>query len=71
MEDLKIEKGKTYTYKEIKRIYKNAVMRTVENPTKGEHTDDAKFQISMMLSGLVILHVMEDNMFAEEEKEDE
>lgn len=49
MENLKIEKGKTYTYEEIKEIYKKA----------------------MMLSGIVILHTMEDNMFEKEENEDE
>lgn len=71
MEILKIEKGKTYTYEEIKEIYKNAMMQTMDKPAGNHHTDDAKFQFSRMLSGIVILHTMEDNMFEKEENEDE
>lgn len=71
MENLKIEKGKTYTYEEIKEIYNNAMMRTMDAPAGDNHKDDAKFQLSMMLSGMVILHTMENNMFKKEEKEDE
>lgn len=71
MENLKIEKGKTYTYEEIKENYKKAMMQTMDKPAGNHHTDDAKFQFSMMLSGIVILHTMEDNMFEKEENEDE
>ena len=71
MENLKIEKGKTYTYDEIKEIYKNAMMQTMDKPSGDNHKDDAKFQLSMMLSGMVILHTMENNMFEKEENEDE
>ncbi len=71
MENLKIEKGKTYTYDEIKEIYKNAMMQTMDKPAGDNHKDDAKFQLSMMLSGMVILHTMENNMFEKEENEDE
>ena len=71
MENLKIEKGKTYTYEELREIYQNAMMRTMDKPAGEHHTDDAKFQLSMMLSGMVILHTMEDNMFEKEKKEDE
>lgn len=71
MENLKIEKGKTYTYEEIKEIYNNAMMRTMDKPTGDHKEDDAKFQLTMMLSGMVILHTMEDNMFEKEENEDE
>lgn len=70
MENLKIKKGKTYTYEELKEIYKNAMMETMNKPT-GKHeqgADDVHFQLSMMLSGIVILHTMEDNMFEKEEK---
>lgn len=73
MENLKIRKGKTYTYEELREIYKNAMMETMNKPT-GKHeqgANDAHFQLSMMLSGIVILHTMEDNMFEKEEKEDE
>lgn len=48
MENLKIEKGKTYTYEEIKEIYKKAMMQTMDKPAGNHHTDDAKFQFSMM-----------------------
>lgn len=71
MENLKIEKGKIYTYDEIKEIYKNAMMQTMNKPAGNNHKDDAKFQLTMMLSGMVILHTMEDNMFEKEENEDE
>lgn len=71
MENLKIEKEKTYTYEEIKQIYQDAMMRTMDKPAGDHHTDDAKFQLSMMLSGMVILHTMEDNMFEKEEKDHE
>lgn len=71
MENLKIEKGKTYTYEEIKEIYENAMIKTINEPTGDTHKDDAKFQFTMMLSGTVILHTMEDNMFEKEEQEDE
>lgn len=71
MENLKIEKGKTYTYEELKEIYNNAMMRTMDNPTGEHHKDDAKFQLSMMLSGMVILHTMENNLFEKEDKKNE
>ncbi len=69
MENLKIEKGKTYTYEEIKEIYNNAMMKTMDKPTGEHHENNAKFQLSMMLSGMVILHTMEDNMFEKEVNE--
>ena len=31
---MKIEKGKTYTYEEIKEIYENAKIESISNPTK-------------------------------------
>lgn len=71
MENLKIKKGKTYTYEELKEIYQNVMMRTMDKPTGNHHKDDAKFQLSMMLSGIVILQTMEDNMFEKEDKENE
>lgn len=73
MENLKIRKGKTYTYEELKEIFKNAQMTTLNNPT-GEHkqgADDARFQFSMMLSGVVILHTLEDNLFEKENDDNE
>ena len=30
----KIDKGKTYTYEEIKEIYENAKIESISNPTK-------------------------------------
>ncbi len=71
MENLKIRKGKTYTYEELKEIYNNAMMKTIDKPAGDNHKDDAKFQLTMMLSGMVILHTMEGNMFEKEEQEDE
>lgn len=78
MENLKIEKGKTYTYEELKEIYKNAMKKTIEEPFGDikdkelkEQSQDFHIQISTMLSGIIILHTMEDNLFKEEEKEDE
>lgn len=78
MENLKIEKGKTYTYEELKEIYKNAMKKTIDKPfgeikdkELREQSEDPHLQISTMLSGIIILHTMEDNLFKEEEKEDE
>ncbi len=68
IENKKIEKNKTYTYEEIKEIYKDAMMRTMDKPTGDKETDNAKLQLSMMLSGILILHTMEDNMFEKEEE---
>lgn len=65
--NIKIEKGKTYTYDEIKEIYKNAMLKTASDPTGGRKKEDAKLQVSLMLSGMVILTTMEDNMFEQEE----
>ena len=47
MENLKIKKGKTYTYEELKEIYKNAMMETMNKQT-GKHeqgADDSHFQL--------------------------
>lgn len=78
MENLKIEKRKTYTYEEIKEIYDNAMKETINKPfgeIKDEklrkESEDPHLQFSTMLSGLVILHTMEDNMFEKEEKNHE
>lgn len=69
MKNLKIEKGRLYTYEEIKEIYNNAMMKTMDKPTNGKHEDDTRFQITMMLSGMLILTTMESNMFEKEELE--
>ncbi|MBQ9657680.1 MAG: hypothetical protein IJV31_02800 [Clostridia bacterium] len=78
MENLKIEKGKTYTYEELKEIFKNAMGETIHKPfgdIKDEklkkESEDPHFQFSTMLSGIVILHTMENNMFAKEDNKDE
>lgn len=69
----KIEKNKTYTYEEIKEIYENAMIATLEKPTGNNETgkDDAGFQFQMMLSAAVILHTMEENLFEKEGKEND
>lgn len=80
MENLKIEKGKTYTYEEIKEIYKKATVETLADPMdeKNEKDEeikekkkdsDAKF--TMLLSGMVLFHTLENNLFDQEENEDE
>lgn len=76
MENLKIEKGKTYTYEELKEIYRKAMMQTLDKPfgeiedkELKEKSEDPQLVISTMLSGMVILHTMEDNLFVKEEKE--
>lgn len=78
MENLKIEKGKTYTYEEIKKIYNNAMKETINKPfgeiedkEAKEKSEDPIFQLNTMLAGMVVLHTMKDNMFVKEEKEDE
>ena len=70
LKNIKIEKGKSYTYEQLKEIYQNAMIKTMDKPAGDKHTDDANFQLTMMLSGMVILHTMEDNMFEKEKKED-
>lgn len=42
MEILKIEKGKTYTYEEIKEIYKNAMAATLADPMDERNEKDEK-----------------------------
>ena len=78
MENFKIEKGKTYTYEELKEIFKEAMKKTINKPF-GEIKDeelkkesqDPHLQFTTMLSGIVILHTMEENMFTEEDKNNE
>lgn len=80
MENLKIKKGRTYTYEEIKEIYKDAMATTLADPMDEENekdeekrekmkNSDAKF--TMFLSGIILFHTLEDNLFDKEEKEDE
>ncbi len=80
MENFKIEKGKTYTYEEIKEIYKKATVETLADPMdeKNERNEemkekmknsDAKF--TMFLSGMILLHTLENNLFEQEENKDE
>lgn len=78
MENLKIEKGKNYTYEEIKNVFNNAMKETINNPfgkiedkEAKEKTEDPIFQLNTMLAGIVVLHTMKDNMFVKEEKKDE
>lgn len=78
MENLKIEKGKNYTYEEIKKVFNNAMKETINNhfgeiedKKAKEKTEDPIFQLNTMLAGMVVLHTMKDNMFVKEEKKDE
>ena len=65
-----LKKDKSYTYDELKEIYKEAMMKTMDNPTgtkeEKEEKNSAKLQFSLMLSGLVLFHTMEDNLFGKE-----
>lgn len=76
MENLKIEKGKSYTYEELKEIYKNATIKTIGEPfgkiedeKLRKESEDPHLQFSTMLSGMIILHTMEENLFEKEEKD--
>lgn len=80
MEILKIEKGKTYTYEEIKEIYKNATAVTLADPMDERNEKDEKIKekmknsgakFTMFLSGMVLFHTLESNLFDQEETEDE
>lgn len=80
MKKLKIEKGKTYTYEEIKEIYKKATVATLADPMdeKNEKDEERKEKIknsdmnfTMFLSGMVLFHTLESNLFDQEETEDE
>lgn len=80
MENLKIEKGKTYTYKEIKEIYKNAMAATLADPMDERNEKDEKrkeemknsdAKFTMFLSGMILFHTLEDNLFEQEENENE
>ena len=80
MENLKIEKGKTYTYKEIKEIYKNEMAATLADPMDERNEKDEKrkeemknsdVKFTMFLSGMILFHTLEDNLFEQEENENE
>lgn len=80
MENLKIEKGKTYTYKEIKEIYKNAMAATLADPMDERNEKDEKrkeemknsdVKFTMFLSEMILFHTLEDNLFEQEENENE
>ncbi len=66
-----LKKDRSYTYEELKNIYKEAMMKTMENPTGDRETkeveDSSKLQFSLMLSGMILFHTMEDNLFGKEE----
>lgn len=80
MKNLKIEKGKTYTYEEIKEIFKNATVTTLADPMDErnekdeemkEKMKDSDAKFTMFLSGMVLFHTLENNLFDQEEQEDE
>lgn len=80
MKILKIEKGKTYTYEEIKEIYKNAMVATLADPMDERNEKDEKrkeemknsdAKFTMFLSGMILFHTLEDNLFEQEENENE
>lgn len=80
MENLKIEKGKTYTYEELKEIYKNATAITMADPMNERKEkdpelktkmNDADIKFTMLLNGMILFHILEDNLFQKEENKDE
>lgn len=75
MEILKIEKGKTYTYEEIKEMFEDAAAETCVNPFGDIEKLDKKpstgMEVSAMLLGVIITHTLGDNLFEQEENENE
>jgi len=80
MGNLKIEKGKTYTYEEIKGIFKNATAITLADPMDERNEKDEKVKekmkdsdakFTMFLSGMILFHTLKNNLFEQEEKKDE
>lgn len=80
MENLKIEKGKTYTYEEIKEIYRKATIATLADPMDEKNEKDEEMKekmkesdakITMLLSGMILFHTLENNLFDQEENKDE
>lgn len=75
MGNLKIEKEKMYTYEEIKEIYKNATAATLADPMDEKNEKDEKMKeemnksnakFTMFLSGMVLFHTLENNLFEQE-----
>lgn len=70
MESEKLKKGGTYTYDEIKEYFKKAMLTTVSEPF-GEIEDkelqkeanNPEFKFSEMLSAVIILNTMQNNLF--------
>lgn len=80
MENLKIQKGKTYTYEELKEIYKTATAITMADPMdeKNEKDEemkakmnDADAKFTMLLTGMILFHTLENNLFDKEDKDHE
>lgn len=80
MKNLKIEKGKTYTYEEIKEIYENATITTLADPTDEKNEKDGEIKekiknsykkFTIVLSGMILFHTLENNLFDQEDKKDE
>ena len=80
MEILKKEKEKTYKYEEKKEIYKNAMGATLADPMDERNEKDEKrkeemknsdAKFTMFLSGMILFHTLEDNLFEQEENENE
>lgn len=76
MVNLKIEKEKMYTYEEIKEIYKNATAVTLADPMDEKNEKDEKMKekmdksnakFTMFLSGMVLFHTLENNLFEQED----
>lgn len=74
-ENKKIEKNKTYTYEEIKEIFDNAQQRTLEEPFGNEkelkEKPTSEMKLGMLLTGMILTHTLEDNLFEKEKKDAE
>lgn len=80
MENLKIEKGRTYTYEEIKEIYKKAMATTLKDPMDLKNEKDEKMKEEMknsdikftvFLFGMILFNTLENNLFEKEVEEDD
>lgn len=59
------------TMKEFKEKYDEAVQKVLSNPVKGlkgEKEASAKIQVQMMLTGVLLFHQLEKELFGEEEE---
>lgn len=67
-----IEKDKTYTYDELKEIFKNAerdALEKVEAATREASDGDTMFIMTQSLSAIMNYGILFNKLFSDEEKE--